>query len=61
VVLQNKYDEKKFNFLVLLQNKQNRAIFAPYAKTKGHAKPHNAEGKKRKYRWIVRQSLLEGV
>ncbi len=36
----------KINFLVLLQNKQNCAIFAPYAKKQAHAKPHKAEGKK---------------
>jgi len=32
--------------LVLLQNKQNNAIFAHYAKKQAHAKPHKAEGKK---------------
>ncbi len=37
---------KKINFLVLLQNKQNCAIFAPYAKKQAHAKLHKAEGKK---------------
>jgi hypothetical protein len=47
VGLQNKYDEQKINFLVLLQNKQNCAIFAPYAKKQAHAKPHKAEGEKK--------------
>jgi hypothetical protein len=44
VGLQNKYDEKNINFLVLLQNVQNHAIFAPYAKKQAHAKPHKVEG-----------------
>ncbi len=56
--LQNKYDEKKINFLVLLQHKQNRAIFAPYAKKQAHAKPHKAEGSKKVQ--IERQTELVG-
>ncbi len=37
---------KKSNFLVLLQNKQNWAFFAPCAKKQAQAKPDKAEGKK---------------